>query len=102
MTRCNQCNGVITRRDTECYLCGEPVPGLRKGFWRRKKEPKPVAPVTPVSNLLFMASLVLTAVSFFSSHKMSVSLSATLSGILLVARILTDRIAARRAALQRI
>jgi hypothetical protein len=47
--------------------------------------------VTPLSNLLFLGSLVLTAVSFLSSQKMPLPVSATLSGLLLTARIVTDR-----------
>jgi hypothetical protein len=96
MTRCNECNSVITKIDTECYICGETVPRSQRSFWRRKKEPKPVAPVTPLNNLIFLASLVLTVVSFLSSQSMSVPISVTLSGILLLARIVTDRIAAKR------
>ena len=98
MTRCNECNGVITKTDSECYICGEPVPGAKKRSWlrNRKKEPKPAPPVTPLSNLLFMASLVLTLVSFLSGQKMSIGLSATLSGTLFVARIFSDRLAAKQ------
>lgn len=96
MARCNECSSVITKTDLECYVCGQPVPGAKKRLSRRNKETKPAPPVTPLSNLLFMASLVLTAVSFLSSHKMSVSCSATLSGILFVARIFSDRLAAKR------
>jgi hypothetical protein len=93
MTRCNSCNAVITKVDSDCYTCGEPVPGTAKLFWRSKPK-KPAAPVTPLSNLLFMASLVLTLVSFLSSQRMPLPVSATLSGILLTARIVTDRRAA--------
>jgi hypothetical protein len=98
MTRCGSCNGVIKRVDLECYTCGDPVPGASKPFWRRRREatPKAAAPVTPFSNLLFLASLALTGVSFLSSQKMPLSLALTLSGILLTARIVTDRRAARR------
>jgi hypothetical protein len=97
MTRCNSCNSVITRSDAECYICNEPVPGLAKPFWRRKPEPsaKPVAPVTPVSNLLFMGSLVLTGICFFT-HQIPLPVSLALSGILLAARFVTDRSAAPR------
>jgi hypothetical protein len=99
MTRCNSCNAVITKvDDSQCYTCGEPVPGTAKLFWRHKQvsKAKPAAPVTPLSNLLFMASLVLMGVSFLSSQKMPLPVSATLSGILLTARIVTDRKAAPR------
>jgi hypothetical protein len=98
MTRCKSCNGVIKKIDLECYTCGDPVPGSAKSFWRRKPESKakPAAPVTPVSNVLFMVSLVLTGLSFLSSHKMPLMAALTLSGILLTARIVTDRKAVRR------
>lgn len=79
--------------DSECYVCGQTVPGAKKRL-ARKKDPKPAAPVTPLSNLLFMASLLLTAVSLFS-HQMSLPVGATLAGILFVARIVSDRVAAK-------
>jgi hypothetical protein len=98
MTRCTSCNSVVKKNDLECYICGDPVPGASKPFWRRDREPKakPAVPVTPLSNLLFIGSLVLTGVSFLSSQKMPLPLALTLSGILLAARIVTDRRAARR------
>jgi|ERR1700733_2624771 hypothetical protein len=96
MARCNECNGVIAKVDAECYICGEAVPGAKKRLARPEKAAKPAPPVTPLSNLLFVASLVLTLVSFLSSHKMSLSMSATLSGILLLARVFSDRMAARQ------
>ena|SRR5277367_3520270 len=89
MARCNECNSIITKMDSECYICAQPVAGA-------KKQPKPAPPVTPLSNLLFIGSLVLTAVSFFLGEKMSLSLSATLSGVLFIARICADRMAARQ------
>jgi hypothetical protein len=91
MARCSECNSVITKMDSECYICAQPVAGAKER--RREKEPKPV---TPLSNLLFIGSLVLTAVSFFLGEKMSLSLSATLSGVLFIARICADRMAARQ------
>jgi hypothetical protein len=96
MTRCNECNGIVARVDFECYLCGQPIPGAKKRSWHRKKEVKPVPPLTPLSNLLFIASLLLTVVSFVNNQKMSLWLSVTLSGTLLVARVFADRIATRR------
>ena len=96
MTRCNSCNGIITKTDSECFTCGEPVPGLPKPVWYqiKKSKPRTPAPATPVTNLLFMASLVLTGVSFLSSQKLTLPVSAALSGVLLVARIVMDRKAA--------
>lgn len=95
MARCNECNSVIARNDSECYICGLPVPGAKQPFWRRKRQSKPVPPVTPLSNLLFVASLGLTLFSFVSPGTMSVSFGATLGGILFVARIVSDRVAMR-------
>lgn len=44
MDRCNSCNGIIARHDLECYVCGEPVPGARKGFFSMfRRTPKPQA-----------------------------------------------------------
>ncbi len=96
MARCNECHSVVTAKDAECYICGLPVPGAQKRLSRPKKEPKARPPVTPVSNLLFMLSLALTIVSFLWGHKISLSFTATVSGLLLAARILSDRMAARR------
>jgi hypothetical protein len=95
MARCNDCYSVLTRDDSECYICGLPAPGTKKPFWRRGKQ-KIVPPVTPVSNLLFMASIGLTLFSFLSPSTMSVSFGATLGGILFVARIVSDRIALKQ------
>ena len=97
MPRCNQCYSVVTRKDDEsCYMCGEPVPGAKKRGQQRKKESKSVAPVTPLSNLFFIASLLLTVVSLLSGQRISLSIGVTLSAALLIARILSDRMAARR------
>jgi hypothetical protein len=44
MPRCNSCNGIITRDDVECYVCGEPVPGARRGFFSLfQRTPKPAS-----------------------------------------------------------
>jgi len=101
MTRCNSCNGVITRNDAECYSCGEPVPGAKISR-RAKGKPKdkPATPVTPLSNVLFAAALVLTVVCFVLLPKMPVAVSGALAGILFTARIVTDRRSAKRIQLQ--
>jgi hypothetical protein len=96
MARCNECNSVITKNDSECYICGVPAPGAKKPFWRRNKERQAPPPVTPLSNVLFVASVGLTLFSFFSPNTMSVSFSATLGGLLFVARIVSDRIALKQ------
>jgi len=94
MTRCNTCNGIVTKTDSDCFTCGEPVNGRARGKRTSKGNratAKPAAQVTPVTNLLFMASLVLTGVSFLSDQKMPLPISASLSGVLFVARLVTDR-----------
>jgi hypothetical protein len=97
MARCNECNSIITKVDPECYICGRKVPGAKARPSRlNKKEAKPAPPLTPLSNLLFVASLALTLGSFLSSHKMSIWCSATISGILFLARVLSDRMAAKQ------
>jgi hypothetical protein len=96
MARCNECNGVVTRTDSECYTCGFALPGARRRLWRRAKDSKPVPPVTPLSNLLFMASLGLTLFSFISPNTMSAPFAATLGGMLFVARMISDRVATKR------
>jgi hypothetical protein len=93
MARCKECHSVITRNDSECYICGVPV--LKKPFWiRRENEAVPV--ITPMSNVLFVISLALTLFSLCAPSKIPVSAGATLSGILFVARIVSDRIAQKQ------
>jgi hypothetical protein len=97
MARCNECNSVITKVDPECYICGRKIAGAKQRSSRRnKKEPKEAPPLSPLSNLLFMASLALTLVSFLSSHKMSIWCSAAISGTLFLARVFSDRMAAKQ------
>ena len=96
MARCYDCNGVITRGDEACYVCGTEVPGRKKRFWQSKRAPQPAAPITPISNLLFIASIALTLVSFLSSSRMTMPVSVTLSASLFLGRIIADRCALRR------
>jgi hypothetical protein len=30
MARCNSCNGIITKTDVDCYICGDPIPGAKR------------------------------------------------------------------------
>lgn len=48
MARCNSCNGIITKTDVECYVCGERVPGRARGAPYRFLA-KPTAP--PAMNI---------------------------------------------------
>jgi hypothetical protein len=97
MARCNECNSVVTAKDAECYICGLKVPGATRQMFRPKKA---APPVTPISNLLFIASLMLTIVSFFSGGRLPLTLTATLSGVLFLARVVSDRLAKQRLALR--
>jgi hypothetical protein len=107
MTRCNSCNGLVTKNDVECFVCGEPIPGARKRGKQRVKavpvahlaqapsmEP-PAKPIARVSNLLFLGSLVLTALSFLSDQKLPVAVCLALSVILLSMRLFDGRIASK-------
>lgn len=31
MTRCQSCDGILTKKDEVCYYCGEEAPGHEKG-----------------------------------------------------------------------
>ena len=33
MARCMSCGGVIAKKEVECYVCGEPVPGTKRSFF---------------------------------------------------------------------
>ena len=30
MLRCESCDGILTKNEKHCYLCGDPVPGQAK------------------------------------------------------------------------
>jgi hypothetical protein len=90
MPRCVSCNGVVTKYDSVCYGCGDPVPKSQRPFQPKR--------ISKVSNIAFIASLGLTAFSFLSPYKMSLWLSIGLSGAILLVRIVADRIADKQAA----
>jgi hypothetical protein len=85
MPRCVSCNTIVTKHDIVCYGCGDPVPKSHRPFQPKR--------ISKVSNILFIASLGLTAFSFLSEYKMPLWLSIALSGTLLLVRIIADRIA---------
>lgn len=31
MARCDSCFSILTKTDTKCYVCGDPVPGAASG-----------------------------------------------------------------------
>jgi hypothetical protein len=111
MQRCISCNGILTKTDTECYVCGEPVPGARKRAKRpqpqaaparrtvetRKLEARPISPISRLSNLLFVGSLVLTGFAFLSEQKLPIALSLGLSVVLLSMRLFDGRAGTKNA-----
>jgi len=98
MTRCNSCNGILTKTDVECYVCGEAVPGARKRVRRAPavKLESGVAqakPVSPLSNLLFLFSLLVSGYCFYCGQKTAFAVSLGLSVALLCMRLLDGRLA---------
>jgi hypothetical protein len=86
MGRCIYCHSVVTRHEDYCYVCGDNVP----------KQAKAVAKSRPVSawtNLVFLASLAFTGYSFFGEHKLSLAATLAISSMLLLIRILAERLA---------
>jgi hypothetical protein len=76
MAHCLSCNGLLTRRDVVCYVCGEPAPKLAKIQIASK-------PASGLSNFLFVGSLGFSGYSFFSGHQMSLGISLAISGVIL-------------------
>ncbi|MGD0301364.1 MAG: hypothetical protein ABSE86_30165 [Bryobacteraceae bacterium] len=84
-SRCLNCNGILTKTDRICYSCGDKVPkwvssvpGQRsKGF-------------SVVSNIVFFASLGLTAFSLVAEHKPPLEVSLAASGALLGVKLIVD------------
>ena len=85
MPRCASCNGIVTKQDVVCYGCGDPIPKSMRP-WQPKR-------ISKVSNMAFFASLGLTAFSFLSPGKMSLTVSIGISTFLLIVRLIADRAA---------
>lgn len=81
MARCLYCNGVVTRYDSTCYTCGDKVP-------KAIRLPLSSRPISTLSNMMFIASLGLTAFSFFSSHEVPLGVSIAVSGIFLLLKVI--------------
>lgn len=84
MARCANCYGVVTKDDAVCYSCGDSVPKeIRAGL-----AAKAAKPVSNFSNMLFLGSLGLTAVSFLSPYKLPLAASLAVSVVLFLLRFL--------------
>jgi hypothetical protein len=88
MGRCVYCHSVVTRDEDRCYVCGDSVPKQVKAVAKAR-------PVSPLTNLVFLASLAFTAFCFFAEHKLSLPVTLAVSGSLLLIRILAERLANR-------
>src|SRR5579872_7384529 len=84
MRRCGSCYGVLTKRDSVCYVCGEKVPHFARLVSVRKR-------LTWFNNVLFMISLGFTGFSLFSSDRLPLPLSLAVSCTLLGVKFLADR-----------
>ncbi|MBZ5607823.1 MAG: hypothetical protein LAP38_06180 [Acidobacteriia bacterium] len=80
MAHCLSCNGLLTRRDAVCYVCGEPAPKLAKVTVAGKSS-------SNLSNFLFLGSLGFTTYSFLSQNKMSLQVSLGVSGVILFVKL---------------
>ncbi len=88
MGRCLYCHGVVTRDEDYCYICGDRLPKHKRSKVETKRPP-----VSPFTNLVFMASLAFTAYCFFAEHKLSLPMTLAISSTLLLVRIAAERLA---------
>jgi hypothetical protein len=80
----------MTREEEQCYICGDSVP-------KRLQEAVKRQPVSPMTNVVFLASLGFTAYCFFGEHKLSLPMTLAISCTLLLVRIVAERIAKKNA-----
>lgn len=85
MTRCLACNGILKPGETVCYACGDGVPKPpSQNPWTKR--------FSFVITLAFVASLVLTAASFFSSRTPPFAICVAVSVILLFVKRSADQL----------
>lgn len=89
MGRCVYCYSVIARHEESCYMCGDSLPNQAKVAVERR-------PVSGWTNTVFIASLAFTAYCFLSAHKLSLPTTLAISSMLLLMRILAERLANRK------
>jgi hypothetical protein len=98
VTRCLNCNGILTKSDSVCYSCGDPAPKWAKKSTIPKRYPKRHS---LVSNLTFLASLALTGYSLLAPEKPPLTVSLAASGFLLLVKLIVDWTARTRAERQK-
>jgi predicted amidophosphoribosyltransferase len=92
-SRCLNCNGILTKTDRVCYSCGDKVPKWVCTAPARKKSKGS----SIVSNVVFIASLSLTAFSLVAEHKPPLNVSLAASGALFAVKLIVDWTSRRRA-----
>jgi hypothetical protein len=80
----------MTREEEQCYICGDSVPQRLQVAVKRQA-------VSPMTNVVFLASLAFTAYCFFGEHKLSLPVTLAISSTLLLVRIIAERIAKKNA-----
>lgn len=85
-SRCLNCNGILTKTDRICYSCGDKVPKWVSSVPALKKS----RGVSIVSNIVFFASLAVTAFSLVAEHKPPLNVSLAASGALLAVKLIVD------------
>jgi len=79
---------VVTRDEDQCYVCGDHVPR----HTRAVAKPRPVSPLT---NIVFLASLGFTIYCFVAGPKLSLPVTLAISSALLGLRIIAERLLSR-------
>ena len=90
MTRCASCNGIIAPADTECFICGERVPGGAKRARAARKKASGNASAS-FGNFLCLVSLSVATWSLVSGHRLLLVFSMTLCTVLFFSRAFAVR-----------
>ena len=92
-SRCLNCNGILTKTDRACYSCGDKVPKWVSSAPAVKKSKG----FSIASNLVFFASLGMTAFSLVAEHRPPLHISLAASGALFAVKLIVDWSSRRRA-----
>lgn len=84
MTRCHDCNSIITPRDVKCLTCGGPAPGHEQhsGFG---------SSFASLTKILFFAAATITVGSLFSDQTPPFSVCLVSTIVLLLAMKSADK-----------
>ena len=88
MTRCASCNGIIAPTDSQCYVCGDPVPG---GARRKTRAPKSGGGIKKLAILVELISLGLALYSYMNGQRPLLLLSGAISLITVLGQVCTRR-----------